>query len=303
MKTYLILNPNAGSAEQSTALQEVIATQADLVLRETTRAGQGRELAREALQGGYECIVAAGGDGTINEVVNGLAPDFASARLGIIPLGTGNDLARTLAIPTDPVEAVSILTTGQERQLDVMKIEAANQVVYGLNIAAGGFTGQMNEVLTDELKKTWGPLAYLIGTASVFPNLTEYETTITWNPGQAERIEALNIIVANGRTAAGGFHVAPTANPEDGLLDIVIVRSGSFVDLAGISAQLLAGSYLDNEHVLHPRVQRLTIASRPGMWFNVDGELLTKEPLTFTVCPQALRVVVGSTYTPTPDMP
>jgi diacylglycerol kinase (ATP) len=172
--------------------------------------------------------------------------------------------------------------------------------VYGLNVAAGGFTGQMNELMTDVLKATWGPLAYLRGAVGVLPNLTDYETFITWDDGPEERIAALNIIVANGRTAAGGFMVAPTANPEDGLLDVVVVQSGSLVDLAGVAARLLVGNYVGSDLVLHRQVRHVRVAAQPGMWFNVDGELLTKDPVTFTVLPQALQVVVGKGYTPEP---
>jgi diacylglycerol kinase (ATP) len=301
MKTCIITNPNAGSAEQGEALREAVAGRSDMIIRETRRPREARELAAEVLRSGYELIVAAGGDGTINEVVNGLAADFAQATLGIIPLGTGNDLARTLALPDDPLEALALLTEGPVRPIDLIKIESTDAMVYGINVAAGGFSGQVDEVLTDELKETWGPLAYLIGAVSVFPDLAGYETTIAWEDSPFERVEALNVIVANGRTVAGGFRVAPTANPEDGLLDVVVVRYGSVVDLVGVAARLLAGNYLNSEQVLHRRARRVRITSRPGMWFNIDGELLTKEPITFTVQPQALRVVVGPAYTPSPE--
>jgi diacylglycerol kinase (ATP) len=108
--------------------------------------------------------------------------------------------------------------------------------------------------------------------------------------------------VANGRTAAGGFQVAPLANPEDGLLDVIVVRYGDVLDLAGIAARLLAGNYLSSEQVMHRRARHVHIASQPGMWFNVDGELFTSQPITFTVMPQALRVVVGPEYTPSPQV-
>jgi diacylglycerol kinase (ATP) len=292
MKTCIILNPNAGSAAQAEELRQAVAQHPEMALWETTRALQAREFAAHALQAGYELVVAAG-----------LAGDFARARLGIIPLGTGNDLARTLAVPAEPSEAFRLLATGERRSLDVIQVEAADQVAYCVNVAAGGFTGQMNEVLTDELKASWGPLAYLIGAVNVLPNLTDYQTTVSWDDGPAERIDALNIVVANCRTAAGGFQVAPKANPEDGLLDVVIVRSGSLIDLTKVAALLVAGNYLDSDTVLYRRARRVTVTSEPGMWFNVDGELLTKEPITFTVRPHSLRVIVGPGYLPDPDLP
>jgi diacylglycerol kinase (ATP) len=294
----IILNPNAGSAGQAEALREALADYDGITLYETHEAGHATALAAEALEAGYALVVAVGGDGTINEVVNGFAADFARARLGIIPLGTGNDLARTLAIPADPLEALNIVMTGAERQLDLVKAEIVGQIVYAINVAAGGFSGQVDEVLTDELKASWGPLAYLLGAARIVPDLAGYKTTIAWDDGPVERIEALNIVVANGRTAAGGFQVAPLANPEDGLLDVIIVRYGDILALAGVAARLLAGNYLNSDQVMHRRARYVHIASQPGMWFNIDGELFTSKPITFSVMPHALRVVVGREYMP-----
>jgi diacylglycerol kinase (ATP) len=303
VRSCIILNPRAGSAEQMEAIREAAAAQIEATLYETDSAGHATALAAEALEEGYDLVVAAGGDGTINEVVNGLASDFARARLGIIPLGTGNDLARTLAIPTDPLAALDIVRRGAEHRLDLMKAETVGQAIYGVNVAAGGFSGQVGEVLTEELKAGWGPLAYLLGAARVVPDLASYETAIAWDDGPVERVAVLNIVVANGRTAAGGFQVAPLANPEDGLLDVIVVRYGDVLDLAGIAARLLAGNYLSSEQVMHRRARRVHIASQPGMWFNVDGELFTSQPITFTVVPQALRVVVGPGYASGPQAP
>jgi diacylglycerol kinase (ATP) len=302
VRTCILTNPKAGSAAQGAALRGAVAGRSATIIRETRRPGEARELAAEMLRAGYELIVAAGGDGTINEVVNGLAAASAHATLGIIPLGTGNDLARTLAIPSDPLEALALLTRGPVRVIDLMKIESADATAYGINVAAGGFSGQVDEVLTEELKATWGPLAYLLGAARVLPDLTGYETTIAWEDGPPERVEALNVVVANGRTVGGGIPVAPSANPEDGRLDVVVVRYGSVVELIGVAARLLAGNYLPSERVFHRHVRRVRIASRPGMWFNIDGELLTNEPVTISVLPQALRVVVGPTYAPKPTV-
>ena len=302
MRTCILMNPKAGSAAQGATLREAVAGRADTIIRETRQPGEARELAAAMLRAGYELIVAAGGDGTVNEVVNGLAAASAHATLGIIPLGTGNDLARTLAIPSDPREALALLTRGPVRVIDLMTIESADATVYGINVAAGGFSGQVGEALTEELKATWGPLAYLIGAARVLPDLTGYETTIAWEDGPPERVEALNVVVANGRTVGGGIPVAPSANPEDGRLDVVVVRYGSAVELMGVAARLLAGNYLASERVFHRQVRRVRITSRPGMWFNVDGELLTNEPVTISVLPQALPVVVGPTYAPNPTV-
>lgn len=297
MRGAMIFNPNAGSAAQIEGVRDWLALHPEIELLETQRSGHAAELAAQ-VRGSCELVIAAGGDGTISEVVNGLAPDFAPTTLGVVPLGTGNDLARTLGLPADPLQALDLLELQRARPIDVIRAQGASNQVYGINVAAGGFSGQVDEVLTDEMKATWGPLAYLISAASVLPDLSEYRTTIAFDDGSAEQVDALNVIVANGRTAAGGYRVAPRANPEDGLLDVVVVTRSSALDLAGVLARLLAGDYTQSGSVLYRQARALRIDSHPGMWFNVDGELLTNEPVTFTVLPQVLRVIVGPDYQP-----
>src|SRR5437868_2985729 len=132
MLTCVIVNPAAGSAEQATALHDILAARDDITVMKTDAPGHGRELAGQALEQGFELIIAAGGDGTISEVVNGLAgAAFAKtpgatipAHFGLIPLGTGNDLARTLALPTDPVEAFRVLEEGRKRVIDLIQIDS-----------------------------------------------------------------------------------------------------------------------------------------------------------------------------------
>lgn len=303
MRVCVILNPNAGSADEAEALVEAIradeaAGVATFTVRETERAEHARTLAAEAVAGGFGLVVAAGGDGTVNEVINGLAVDFRAAALAVVPLGTGNDLARTLALPEGPAEALRLATRGAQRRLDLVRVTSPSGTLYGINVCAGGFTGEVKEEMTDELKQRWGPFSYLIGAAKALPDLADYETRLAWDDGPAERIDALNVVVANGRTAAGGRAVAPRANPEDGLLDVIVVRNGSALNLATLAAAFLAGDYLESEHVLFRRARRVRVEARPEMWFNVDGELLTRAPATFEVVPQALAVVVGPQYAP-----
>jgi diacylglycerol kinase (ATP) len=180
----IIANSHAGSAGQLPDLRHAIANRADIVLYETQTAGEATAVAEEALRAGAEMIVAAGGDGAINAVVNGLAADFAGTTLGIIPLGTGNDLARTLALPLEPLEALALLIGGTARPIDVIQLDCANRMIYGLNMAIGGFTGQMNEMMTEELKATWGPLAYLMGAVKTLPQLTGYHTDTSGTAGR-----------------------------------------------------------------------------------------------------------------------
>lgn len=293
MDTWILINPNAGTADAADAVRDEAASYSNVVCRESPSPSACDRLVAQAVNEGADCIVAAGGDGTINSVLNAIQQRAADVRLGVIPLGTGNDLARTLALPDDLEAALSLALTGPERPIDLYTVTWSGGRRHGINVAAGGFSGQVDEVLSSELKATWGPMAYLVGAAQVVPNLEQYTTHITVDGGNRRRVQALNIVVANGRTAAGGRSVAPSANPCDGLLDVVIVEHGTASELAKVATQLVAGNYLESPLVTYERVRRIEVASEPGMWFNVDGELITNEPVTFAVVPGGQRVAVG----------
>ena len=268
------------------------------------------DAAADAAHAGEACVVAAGGDGTVHLVANGLmrAGTTAATRpaLGVYPLGTGNDFARTLGLPLDapPIEALDHLRRGAPRPMDLIRVThpgSGGETDYAINVCAGGFSGAVDEALTDDLKSTWGPLAYLVGAVKALPDLSEYDTRIAWDDGPEERVEAFNVVVANGRTAGGGKPVAPGANPEDGLLDVVVIRAGTGADMARLVARVAAGDYLDDDHVVFNRVAAVTVRATPGMWFNVDGELRTNDPVTFKAVPGALRVIPGPDYCADPD--
>ena len=298
MKTCAILNPQSGSAGQQNGLRPLLD---DLGIDwwATEGPGDAVTLAQDAVAQDFDVVVAVGGDGTIHEVVNGLMTGEGGARLGVVPLGTGNDLARTLALPDDPRDALAWIWEGPVRTLDLFTVDSSDvSSSYVVNAAAGGFSGQVDEQLTSEMKETWGPLAFLFGAVNALPELQDYETRIAYDDEPEEVVPAFNVIVANGRMVGGGKAVAPTANPEDGLLDVVTIRTGTVLEMTGVTAMLVAGNYLEHDLVTHRRVRRVRIASEPGMWFNVDGELLTKEPITFEVRP----VIVGPEYTATPEV-
>lgn len=296
MRVCIIVNQNAGSADLFEELGAEVDNGTDFDVRISEEKNHSIELAREASEEGFDVVAAAGGDGTVHDVVNGIMDADRKAVLGIIPLGTGNDLARALNVPIDPVEAIDLLRSGARRPIDLFTVDTVEGSVYGINAAAGGFSGQVDEAVTTELKANWGPLAYLIGAASVIPDLQEYASFISYDGGELESVNALNVIVANGRTVAGGKRVSPLSNPEDGLLDVVIVEKGTVVELGDAATRLIAGGFLKSAIVSHRRARSIRIESEPPMWFNVDGELITRDSLQIEVAPGAIRVVVGPGY-------
>lgn len=300
-KTRVVFNPRAGSFAAADAVRDRLHLRRHVAIVETTGPGDVPVSVAEAVAAGAEVIVAAGGDGTAHAVLNALAPRFDRVCLGVLPLGTGNDLCRTLGMPEDPVTALAALDAGREHRLDVLAIDTPTERTYSLNLASGGFSGQLREALTADVKATWGPLAYLRGAAGVVTDLTGYRCRFTFDGGEVLEVEALNVIVANGRFAARGWAVASRADPEDGLLDVVIVRYGEWLDLASVAAALLAGTYEDDERVIHRRARSVRIESDPPMPWSVDGEPADGSPVTFTVLPGAARVLVGAEYRAEPE--
>src|SRR5450432_1916198 len=136
-KTFVILNPAAGSVKDADAIVERIRHLPDVEVCVTARAGDAMKATRKALRKGCEIIVAAGGDGTLNEVVNGLREDASAVAVGLIPLGTGNDFARTLDLPTDVDEAIAVLLAGHTRPIDLVRVKS-DEVRFFVNVSAGG---------------------------------------------------------------------------------------------------------------------------------------------------------------------
>ena len=300
MKVCLLFNPKSGSADKIDDIRRLLGRKHRLTAVETRDAADLASKAAEAAAGKFDAVAVAGGDGTLHAVVNGLGPNFPHATLAILPLGTGNDLCRTLAVPLDPAAAVKLIRHGRKRAIDVARVEgvAANFMV---NAATGGFSGRVAADVTPELKQSWGPLAYLRGAAGPIAERQTFRVTLRIDGGPPEVTDdVLNLVVANGRTAAGGVLVAPTANPEDGRLDLVVVRAGGILDLSVVAASLMAGDYLSHDNVTHRHVSRVEVESDPPMPFSIDGELVETDRIAFEVVPKALRVFPGKDYRPDP---
>ncbi len=294
MKTTIICNPGAGSVEDRRSIREKLEQLPGAQVRFTENEGDAGRLARDAIGQGKELVVAAGGDGTLNEVLNGIAEQANQIQVGLVPLGTGNDFARTLKLPDSIEDCIDILRAGKSRPLDLVRF-TGEKVRYFVNVSAGGFSGTVDEKLTPEIKKTWGPLAYLRSAAEALPELKGYRTTIVLDEGEPIELELYNAVVANGRFVAGGTEVAPEALVDDGLLDLVLVPKRPMSKIALVTARMLLGKHLNCDGIIFHRATKISITSQPGMWFNVDGETVGNEPALFEVLPKALRFVAPAT--------
>jgi diacylglycerol kinase (ATP) len=292
MKTCVIANPNAGSAADLGGFAASLLRLKHYTLRLTDAPGDAAAFAREALHDGYDRVVAAGGDGTLNGVVNGLAEGFASIELGLIPLGTGNDFARSIGVPADPAAAIDLLLAGQTRMLDVAW--ASNgQSRFFVNVSGAGFTAEVGEAVSGAATRRWGAIAHVWGAAKSLPNLTEYEASLVLDDRERIELTAYNILVANARFIGGGIPVAPQAILDDGRLDIIIVPAMPASTLVGVVPQILGGTHCECPDIIVRRASKVHVACKPNIPFNLDGELMGEGPVTFEVRPRALKVVVG----------
>ena len=288
MKTWIICNPGAGNVDDTDALRAQLERFPSAEVHFTAGPGDASRLAADALANGCDAVVAVGGDGTLNEVINGVAPRISEIGVGLIPLGTGNDFARMLTLPTSIDDCVDVLSRGNVRPTDLVRV-TSDQVRYFINVSAGGFSGAVGDKMTPEIKQTWGPLAYVRCAAEALPELKAYQTEITLDNMSTSTLDVYNVVIANGRFVAGGTLIAPDAQIDDGLLDIVIVPERPAGELAMVAAQIALGQHLESELVVFRRAASVTVSSTPGMWFNVDGEVVGNEPARFEVLPRVVQ--------------
>jgi diacylglycerol kinase (ATP) len=269
---------------------------------ETEKSGDASEAAREWSEG---LLIVAGGDGTINEVINGLgqAGFPENVTLGLLPAGTGNDLAATLAVPEDHDEAEKVLRENRVRRLDAARVRSEGiEDKYFINVATGGLGAEISESADPETKKKWGKLAYLVSSLESARDYDPPEVRLLLD-GEEKVTRAFNLAVGNCRYAGGGWLASPRANPEDGLLDLVVIEDIGPVEALGLAPTALGDSdYLDREGVFFARAKEIKVESEPGsLQFTVDGEVIGDEPAKFTVLPKAIKAIVGPGYTPNPE--
>ena len=291
MKPYIIFNPNAGSVGDREIAVARLKELNPIALRITRRTGDAERWARRACLSKATNIIVAGGDGTLNEAVNGIGMLARRLRIGLVPLGTGNDFARTLGLPLSIEDNIDILRSGKTRSIDMVTVKSRRNR-YFVNVSAGGFSGLVNEKMTAEIKRTWGPLAYVRGAAAALPELHAYKTEILLDDRERLSIDLYNVVVANGRFVAGGLPIAPTADPADGKLEVVLVPKLGPAEIALLAAQIVLGKHLSSNATIFRQVRKVAVRSRPGMWFNIDGELVGNAPTVFQIMPRALNFIV-----------
>jgi len=249
-----------------------------------------RRVVKEALNAGSTRIIAGGGDGTINAVVNALVGKGKKpprATMGILPLGTANDFAHGLGLPVDDLgQCLEIACRRPPRQIDVGR---ANSKCF-INVASGGFGAEITATTPIRMKKALGGGAYTImGLIKAF-NLEPYEGRLLV-PGE-EPVEGAMLVmtVGNSRLAGGGFEVAPEASLDDGLLDVAAVSYSPDGELKKLARELKTPTSPDNEILYYRQLAEFTIEGKEDLHFNMDGEPVRERSFKFSVLPQHLGV-------------
>lgn len=289
----VIHNPGAGQGSID-SVREVVGSDGEI--RRTEGPGHAIELARRAVEEGFSTVVAAGGDGTLGEVVNGLMAADRDAVCGLLPVGTGNDFARSMDIPDDLAEAWRVVRAGRAVPIDLVAVTVESETTWLVNVAVGAKIEEARERLTSETKSRWGPLAYLRTSAATLWDLEPYSLRLAFDD-EPLPLDAHAVVVANGRWVAGGMPIAPRALVDDGWLDCIVIRAVEGLDIATLGAKVFAAAHLEpevDERVEFRRCRRIEIDSVPPLPFHADGESLGTTPIRFELMPGALRMNCGS---------
>ncbi len=288
-RLYFIVNPISGSGRGRRDFARV-----EALLRErgaeyevvySERPHHAVELAREAVAAGERCVVAVGGDGTVNEVASALVG--TGVVMGVLPFGTGNDLARVAGFPADPEQAVEALLAGRTRALDA---GMANDSFF-VNVAGFGFDVDVLMNTGRYKEKYNGMLPYLLGIARTLSHLRHMEITVA-HDGVTESYKSVLVTVGNGQYIGGGMRGLPTAELYDGLFDVVIIRDLPLLRLISLLPKYIKGKHMKYAVVEHFRTAELTVSTKEPCPVEVDGEITASTPVSFRLLPAAIPVIV-----------
>jgi YegS/Rv2252/BmrU family lipid kinase len=289
----LVANAEAGSAEDERveAAGAVLAAACDV---EVARP-EGADALADAVAGAQgRVVVLAGGDGTVHLAVRALLhrdPELlAATTLGLVPLGTGNDLANGLGIPDDPAEAARVCLNGTARRLDLVVTDTDDVVVNASHAGLGAAAAARSAGMKDAL----GPLAYPLGALIAGVREAAWDLTVTLDGEVIHSGRTLMVGIANGPSIGGGTRLVPPALPDDGLLDVLVVTAVGPAARLAFGAALRDEAHLDRDDVRHARGRCVTVAGDP-VPHDLDGELTDDLPTcTYTVRPGAWQMLVRS---------
>lgn len=286
----VVFNPAAGQAESlerdlNAAAKAWRARGWRVELCPTAAAGDGTRLAKQAADQGYDLVVAAGGDGTINEVVNGLAG--SATALGTLPLGTMNVWARELNMPLQPLAAAEALLEWRVRAIDLGR--AGDR--YFLLMAGIGFDAAITAGVKTAEKRRLGALAYVLRGIEQALNIRGARTRLSLD-GRTIKRRVLMTVVGNTQLYGGLVKITHRASIDDGLLDVCVIRGDNFFSAVRHAIAILRRRQSRDPEIEYYRARTIQIIARPRLPVQVDGDAIGQTPMTFQVVPGALRALL-----------
>jgi diacylglycerol kinase (ATP) len=270
-RARIIYNPTSGREAFKKQLPEVLQKLEmagyETSCHATTGAGDATEAAKIAVARKYDLVVAAGGDGTINEVVNGLAEQEYRPKLGVIPVGTTNDFARALHIPRDIEAAADIIVKGDTIPVDIGRINDK----YFINIAGGGRLTELTYEVPSKLKTMIGQLAYYLKGIEMLPSIRATEVSIEYD-GKLFEGEVMLFLVGLTNSVGGFERLAPDASLNDGMFTLLILKKTNLAEFIRIATLAVRGEHVNDPHVLYTKANRIKVHSEEKVQLNLDGE-------------------------------
>ncbi|WP_307413146.1 diacylglycerol kinase [Neobacillus ginsengisoli] len=290
-RARLIYNPTSGREILKRNLPEILEKLEragyEASCHATTGAGDAIQAAKIAVERRYDIVIAAGGDGTIHEVVNGLAEQEYRPKLGIIPAGTTNDFARALQIPRDIGTAVDIITKGDMIPVDIGKINDK----YFINIAGGGRITELTYEVPSKLKTMLGQLAYYLKGMEMLPSIKPSEVRIEYD-GKLFEGEAMLFLVGLTNSIGGFEKLAPDASINDGLFSLLILKKINLAEFIRIATLAVRGEHVNDPNVIYTQANRIKVHSSETVQLNLDGEFGGLLPSEFENLYRHLEVFV-----------
>lgn len=286
----VILNgKGAANPQVRTSINQIREEGQPLEVRCTWEGGDAARFAREAMNDGVEVLVAGGGDGTINEVVNGvLETDTSpSMALGVLPLGTANDFSRGCGIPLEPYQALKLASEGKPVHIDV---PSANGV-YFANVASGGFGAEVTVGTNPQLKKAMGGGAYALTGIVTAAKMEPYSGKFV-APDESTEGSFIVMAVGNARQAGGGFQVTPNAFLDDGLMDVTALSDFQTKELGLVISEFQDFANPNNQFVHYRQVPGFEVELTSALPINLDGEPHRWDHVKFEILPRCLPVVL-----------
>ncbi|MFA5537371.1 MAG: diacylglycerol kinase family protein [Bacillota bacterium] len=289
MKTAFIINPSAGRGKTAKVWEDlkytnlIVETKGDAYF--TTGPGDAKRFAKGLSERGYKRVFVLGGDGTVNEVINGLKLD--AIQLGIVPTGTGNDFCRMLAISNKPKEAIRQLLAGKTRIVDIGEVNGRRF----LNTIGVGFDAEVARTTNEEYQNLSGTLAYL---AAITKVLREYknEEMVVETEGITIEGRMLLIAIGNGSYFGGGMKIVPQAVIDDGIFHLCLIGDASKLDVLKNVSKLFSGNHLTHPKISSLSAKRIAVKTKNPVTVQADGEIIGKTPIEVAIIPKALEILI-----------